>query len=1274
MPTLQNYLPEQLGGGPFLPVHPVLKSVKSGTQGKYATPNYKALAALLTAASSGNATSPVGGKNKGFVAPKVKDEDILFAKMVTGKATLKDLEPLRLAKPEIYQEYARGLLNARRQTKGKEVKAKPGVFDRVIDVLSRPSYMGVNFVGELLNSKFSKGSNPFSAAGRGLTGKDKATTQDIFQTMGWKKTDNWLNKWAHAGLGFAGDVLLDPTTYLLGAGVVKNVGTKAAIKAGEVARLGTDLERTVHGLGDAAKVGVRVPGKQVSGTKLGDTFGDVASRLGSELRSTNPYITRRQKNQWQTILGQHLPEAVGEEAKNRVVRDLLLKTGTNNKDLLEKLANPDRDLASIFKSNSSAKQVYENNQDFFDALRADTHKPTQTLGSPFLDQFGERKGLSALLSREGETASREATDKVMSVMDQIHALPTMKRYTAGVKIPFTKLEKNWTLPGEFKTGKFTKKMEDITRGNVEVGPVLGSAAKAWKAWDNTFSTAMKHDSSLAGVKQDFNMAQAHSLENISHRINDAFDGLDRGQVKQVMDALQTGTVKGLTHITNSSGETMDKVVKDFFEEKAKIINETMRVSGSNSYKGLGANFTTGVPRKYRVSENSWDDLVGTHKLAPGINELNGEHLLNFFQKEYGHEFGGPRRRLANPFQELNPKEAMYHLGQGTHSLANRRGFIEALKELGVSQGKQVFNKKGKLVLEPNAAGVRQVERAGQSGNPLRAITERDFQGKSINDPHMSHALKALKGVQYSQDMIPHLMKILEMTNPKNQGKFMEGYANVLQRWKRINTIWKIPSYHLRNTYSDLAMNHLNGLAPSAAFRPKSGYGKAMKVLRAVAPNHDVRKMVDEVFAHFQPGEYPDIVGKTRQLQDKLIDEAGLTSKQADALTAPLVKHGDESLSALDLYNLYRQHGLESHFMNEDIARLNMSRGSGFDPKHPMRGAGDKVFQYSSVRENYFRMANFIHSLERGMKQGHSLERAGHQAADDVRKFNFDYGDITPREQGLTMAMPFYKWSRKAIPLLLTSMFKNPRIFALWNHFQDAVQTATGVQPIDKKNPLPGFFDRVPSSMIEGGMFPVASRFGDPVMSSGMPNLWRDTLPFLTTPNYKDEGARGELTRTAESLAKMLGGMLGPIGQVTGWSGYGGAPGVGDVMGGTQPGEKGFDKTKFITQLIGGNANAARRLAQSKAYNATQKDYPEGMKIDPALLSLLTGTNTQQLTAPTQLYAMKNIEDLLKAITKGQNYEAGRLTNRQRTEQRQSWAASNDSGALQELLQMIGIGG
>ena len=121
----------------------------------------------------------------------------------------------------------------------KEEEAKRNFLTRTFDLLNVGGYVTAGIAkGMLSGSDVSiaegisgglKAGNPF---GKGYA-KGRHIYSEVLDVAGWKPT-TLSGKIARGVVGFAGDVLLDPTTYLTGgfSALVKGTGKKAAAKVG----------------------------------------------------------------------------------------------------------------------------------------------------------------------------------------------------------------------------------------------------------------------------------------------------------------------------------------------------------------------------------------------------------------------------------------------------------------------------------------------------------------------------------------------------------------------------------------------------------------------------------------------------------------------------------------------------------------------------------------------------------------------------------------------------------------------------------------------------------------------------------------------------------------------------------------------------------------------------------------------------------------------------------------------------------------------------------
>ena len=126
----------------------------------------------------------------------------------------------------------------------------------VLDLMQRPQYMVTNVLQDLTDDKKDSFADILKGSLEGVTGKRKSSVTDTFDNLGWENDAS--KKWYQGGnlartvAGFAGDVLLDPTTYLSAGtlGLAKGVGAKSVKEGMEQTAL-----KTLKGVGQAFETG-----------------------------------------------------------------------------------------------------------------------------------------------------------------------------------------------------------------------------------------------------------------------------------------------------------------------------------------------------------------------------------------------------------------------------------------------------------------------------------------------------------------------------------------------------------------------------------------------------------------------------------------------------------------------------------------------------------------------------------------------------------------------------------------------------------------------------------------------------------------------------------------------------------------------------------------------------------------------------------------------------------------------------------------------------------
>jgi hypothetical protein len=78
----------------------------------------------------------------------------------------------------------------------------------------------------------------------------------------------------------------------------------------------------------------------------------------------------------------------------------------------------------------------------------------------------------------------------------------------------------------------------------------------------------------------------------------------------------------------------------------------------------------------------------------------------------------------------------------------------------------------------------------------------------------------------------------------------------------------------------------------------------------------------------------------------------------------------------------------------------------------IRAGGEKV-------DDYFRLANFVNGLD---KTGNVKKAAG-----QVREYLFNYNEMTNADRNMRVAIPFWNWTKRNIPLQVKLLMENPKV-------------------------------------------------------------------------------------------------------------------------------------------------------------------------------------------------------------------------------------------------------
>jgi len=276
-------------------------------------------------------------------------------------------------------------------------------------------------------------------------------------------------------------------------------------------------------------------------------------------------------------------------------------------------------------------------------------------------------------------------------------------------------------------------------------------------------------------------------------------------------------------------------------------------------------------------------------------------------------------------------------------------------------------------------------------------------------------------------------------------------TTALRKWKTAVTIY-YPSHHIRNLIGDTWNTW------AAGYNDVSIFNRAGRVLQ------DAGRYYEDVIGDTMSRELHAILG---------------TEDKASVATKPfrkIVNKYGAGITSAEMYELLHDNGLLIRaFQVEDLLDAGDSVGRKSRLFNPFGGKVHDTFaKVSEYREHYVRMAHAIGYLEkRGnvvalkklaketdpVARAELLKQAFSGGTEEIRKFHPDGTDLTKFEQQyMRNIMPFYSWSRKAIPLVLESMVLKPAKITAYPKATYAVQQAVGIQS-------PGPTDQFPQDQL-----------------------------------------------------------------------------------------------------------------------------------------------------------------------------------------------------------------
>jgi hypothetical protein len=282
-------------------------------------------------------------------------------------------------------------------------------------------------------------------------------------------------------------------------------------------------------------------------------------------------------------------------------------------------------------------------------------------------------------------------------------------------------------------------------------------------------------------------------------------------------------------------------------------------------------------------------------------------------------------------------------------------------------------------------------------NAANAIAGRGFLNKASElgvradtAPANYVTVPEIPGVKFAPEVAQRLNRSYQtLTNTEEISKFLKVYDGA-QNWWKMWSLGARPAYHSKNTIGNLWNNYLAGVST--------------------------------------PKPYADAAAFQVKLAKNNMN-GSIAGYKTDELY--------EAMATRGIFGEGQYSG--------DIARNveDVLKGGSYNPftlstRNPILRGGFKVGQ--TIEDNA-RIALFIDSLNKGKNFD--------EAASQVRKYLFDYGDLSPFERStLKRLMPFYTWSRKNLPLQLEAIIRHPDKVNKLNLARENIQFETDVPDIE----------------------------------------------------------------------------------------------------------------------------------------------------------------------------------------------------------------------------------
>lgn len=503
-----------------------------------------------------------------------------------------------------------------------------------------------------------------------------------------------------------------------------------------------------------------------------------------------------------------------------------------------------------------------------------------------------------------------------------------------------------------------------------------------------------------------NRAISNPAEVISYHVKALKHTLGKvrmGERQAVMRGYVTGSDAGSDVVR----EMIDKQFTDllpYFQGKVPVADTVLHLRDINAY----------LPEKFKFESKT---LGGSKIDNPRL--LAEELMAN--AKRNGHK------------GDLDPIEVIWNVRIAVEQSMAMKAFEHATGEtFGIKRGYRINRKDGRPYkgqeLNPSAETVEELRKYGWE-------TIDGLGHKYYFPPESVHEIARML------DMFrPHSYMGATVAGKRIEpGRFIDEVTGML---KTTMTIYNPAGYYQRNGIGESMAAWIGGVHDARVFK------RGNDVLRFL--KHEGKEV--EALRDHMPALKHAFTGETNsELGRKIV-----------------VRRPHQQLSAERVAVLYKDQGLSSGFINTEYRHHYSKRREQIRAIPGTKKIGqmnDTLREKNESFEDFFRMGHFIDKLQKAPANLTDV-KAAEWAAREVRKYHFDYSDFSRFEKvWMLRAFPFYKWTRKALPLMSSMMFLKPGKMMVYPKAMTAAsEYATGTDDLSGADQsfMPNYTGYVPS--------------------------------------------------------------------------------------------------------------------------------------------------------------------------------------------------------------------